>query len=73
MIPALILVFTAIIIMTVSYGKFPFVGVFLAVSFGFYGLFRKKVQVKPLPGLFLETLTLTPPMALDTSLYSYKR
>ena len=60
MIPAVIFATVAIVIMTVGYGQFPLAGVILAASFGFYGLFRKKVQVKPLPGLFLETLTLAP-------------
>jgi len=60
MIPAVFFAAVAILIMTLGYGQFPFVGVILATTFGFYGLFRKKVQVKPLPGLFLETLTLVP-------------
>ncbi|PLX68722.1 MAG: EamA family transporter RarD [Denitrovibrio sp.] len=68
MIPALVFVGTAIAIMTLGYGQFPFAGVTLAVSFGFYGLFRKKVQVKPLPGLFIETLTLVP-IALGYLIY----
>jgi chloramphenicol-sensitive protein RarD len=60
MIPAVLLATTAILIMTFGYGQFPIIGVFLASTFGFYGLFRKKVQVKPMPGLFIEALVLTP-------------
>jgi len=58
--PAVFFAAAGILVMTLGYGKFPFAGVYLAASFGLYGLFRKKVGVKPLPGLFLETLTLTP-------------
>ncbi len=45
----------------VSYGAFPWVALSLAATFGAYGLLRKKVQVKPIPGLFWETLGVTLP------------
>ncbi len=45
----------------VSVGHLPWVALSLAASFGTYGLLRKKVQVKPIPGLFWETLGVTPP------------
>ena len=58
--PSVLFAFAGILVISFGYGKFPFAGVYLALSFGFYGLFRKKAGVKPLPGLFLETLTLAP-------------
>jgi len=58
--PSVLFALAGVLVISAGYGKFPFAGVYLAISFGFYGLFRKKVGVKPLPGLFLETLTLTP-------------
>lgn len=58
--PAVLFALAGVLVITLGYGKFPFAGVYLAVSFGFYGLFRKKAGVRPLPGLFIETLTLTP-------------
>ncbi|NDV19575.1 EamA family transporter RarD [Pseudodesulfovibrio sp. JC047] len=43
-----------------SYGHFPWISLTLAISFAFYGLLRKIASVESLPGLFLETLILTP-------------
>lgn len=44
-----------------AYGRFPWIALSLALTFGSYGLLRKKVQVKPIPGLFWETLGVTLP------------
>ena len=41
-------------------GKLPLVALMLAVSFGFYGLVRKKVAVDSIVGLFIETTILLP-------------
>ncbi len=41
-------------------GESPWIALSLAFSFGFYGLVRKKLGVRPLLGLFWETLLLTP-------------
>ncbi len=46
--------------LTLGYGKFPWVALTLCVSFGVYGLLRKKSRTRPIPGLFLETTLLTP-------------
>jgi len=46
--------------LTFGYGRFPSLAVTLCVSFGLYGLLRKKSGVRPIPGLFLETTLLTP-------------
>ncbi|HEY2140153.1 MAG TPA: EamA family transporter RarD [Chthoniobacterales bacterium] len=46
--------------LTLGYGKFPWLAVTLCVSFGLYGLLRKKSGVRPIPGLFLETALLAP-------------
>ena len=42
--------------MLIGYGRFPFLALTLALTFGFYALVRKTAQVKPLPGLFVEVL-----------------
>ena len=39
----------------------PWVSLFLAVTFGSYGLMRKKLPVGSIPGLFVETLLLSAP------------
>lgn len=41
-------------------GVFPWLGLSLAVTFGFYGLLRKLARVESAPGLFVETLILSP-------------
>jgi chloramphenicol-sensitive protein RarD len=44
-------------------GSLPWVALFLALTFGFYGLLRKRAPVDPINGLFVETL-ITAPLAL---------
>src|SRR5437868_13198969 len=46
--------------LTLGYGKFPWIAVILCLSFGVYGLLRKKSGTRPIPGLFLATTLLTP-------------
>jgi chloramphenicol-sensitive protein RarD len=41
-------------------GRFPWIALTLAVTFGFYGLLRKRSNLGPLVGLTLETLLLVP-------------
>ena len=43
-----------------AYGQFPWISLALAVSFGTYGMLRKLSDVESMPGLFLETLVLSP-------------
>lgn len=45
----------------VNYGRVPWIALTLALSFGFYGLIRKKVAVQPMPGLLLEMMILSLP------------
>jgi chloramphenicol-sensitive protein RarD len=46
--------------LTFGYGRFPWIAVLLCVSFGFYGLLRKKSGTAAIPGLFIETILLLP-------------
>ena len=50
-----------VVYLTVYYGEFPWIALTLAVTFGFYGLIRKVVQVGSLVGLTVETLLLSIP------------
>lgn len=50
-----------VLYLTVFYGRFPWVSIALAFSFGFYGLIRKMAPVGPLIGLTIETLLLAVP------------
>lgn len=47
-------------IMTIEYGKVPWVALSLALSFGLYGLFKKLVNAESIVGLGVETLLITP-------------
>ena len=57
---SVILALVGVLNLTFGYGKFPWLAITLCVSFGLYGLLRKKSGVRPIPGLFLETTLLTP-------------
>ena len=57
---SVMLALVGVLNLTFGYGKFPWLAVTLCVSFGLYGLLRKKSGVRPIPGLFLETALLTP-------------
>jgi chloramphenicol-sensitive protein RarD len=47
--------------LTIQYGKLPWISLYLAFSFGFYGLIRKVAPVGALIGLTVETLLLLLP------------
>ncbi len=57
---ALVLAFIGVAIMTYRFGAIPWVALTLAVTFAFYGLIKKFLQVEAVAGLALETLLLTP-------------
>ena len=52
---------TGVIYSLAAYGTLPIFGLSLAFSFAFYGYCRKRIQVAPMPGLFVETLILMVP------------
>lgn len=51
----------AVLYLTIGYGRFPWMALFLAFSFGFYGLIRKMAATGALVGLSVETLLLSVP------------
>lgn len=55
-----ILATAAILVQVVSFGHIPWIGPVLALSFGFYGYFRKMAPVDSLDGLLVETAILFP-------------
>src|SRR4051812_10350134 len=57
---SVLLAFAGVLNLTFGYGRLPWLALTLCVSFGLYGLLRKKSGVRPIPGLFLETTLLTP-------------
>ena len=50
----------AVAAQAVAFGRIPWIGLTLAVTFGFYGFFRKKAPVDSLDGLLIETVLLFP-------------
>jgi chloramphenicol-sensitive protein RarD len=50
----------AVAVKTIELGHFPWIAPTLALSFGFYGYFRKRVDVDALDGLTVETWILFP-------------
>ena len=57
---SVMLALVGVLNLTFGYGRLPWLAITLCVSFGLYGLLRKKSGVRPIPGLFLETTLLTP-------------
>lgn len=57
---SLLLAAVGVLLLTIQYGRFPWVAMLLALTFGSYGLLRKIVTVDSLTGLTVETLLLGP-------------
>jgi chloramphenicol-sensitive protein RarD len=57
---SVLLALLGVLNLTLGYGQFPWIAVFLCVSFGLYGLLRKKSGTAAIPGLFIETILLLP-------------
>ena len=57
---SVILAFTGIAILGLSYGRVPIIALVLSFSDGFYGLLRKKLPVDATTGLAFEAIFLTP-------------
>jgi chloramphenicol-sensitive protein RarD len=51
----------AVAVLTVDYGRPPWIALALAVTFGLYGLMKKLVRVAAAPGLFVETALVVVP------------
>lgn len=49
-----------VVYLTFSYGVFPWISLILALTFGFYGLLKKMVDVSAMFGLAIETMIVTP-------------
>jgi chloramphenicol-sensitive protein RarD len=50
-----------VLIMTFYYGQFPWISIYLAVTWGTYGMLRKKSPLNAVEGLTLETTVLSVP------------
>jgi len=54
----------AVLVLTIDYGRPPWIALALAASFGLYGVMKKLVRVDAAPGLFLETAIVAVPAAV---------
>jgi chloramphenicol-sensitive protein RarD len=54
----------AVVVLTVDYGRPPWIALTLAATFGLYGLMKKVVRVEAAPGLFVETALVVLPAAV---------
>jgi len=57
---ALILATTGVLIITIQYGRIPWIALFLAATFAIYGLTKKIARTDPITGLVLETFIVMP-------------
>jgi chloramphenicol-sensitive protein RarD len=61
----------AVAVLTVDYGRPPWIALTLAATFGLYGLMKKVVRVEAAPGLFVETaLVAVPALAVLVVLHA---
>jgi chloramphenicol-sensitive protein RarD len=61
--------FLGVLNLAIRSGRFPWIALSLAVSFGLYGLVRKKVNINSLHGLLVETGVLLPAGALVLAIW----
>ncbi|MGZ4647767.1 MAG: EamA family transporter RarD [Blastococcus sp.] len=54
----------AVVVLTIDYGRPPWIALGLALTFGLYGLMKKLVKVEAAPGLFVETALVAGPAAV---------
>ena len=54
----------AVAVLTIDYGRPPWIALALAGTFGLYGLMKKLVRVDPAPGLLIETALVAVPAAV---------
>jgi chloramphenicol-sensitive protein RarD len=57
---AILFAIFAIINEIISFGSIPLISISLALTFGFYGMFRKKISLPSVAGLYIETLLISP-------------
>jgi len=57
---AVLLALVGVVYLTISYGKFPWISLLLATTFGLYGLLKKKANLESMPALTVETMMVFP-------------
>jgi chloramphenicol-sensitive protein RarD len=54
------LAIAGVLYMTINYGQFPWISILLALSFAFYGLLKKLLDLDSMNSLFVEVLFILP-------------
>jgi len=54
------LAFTGLLVSIIAYGRVPIISISLALSFGAYGVLKKKANADPNSGIAIESLIITP-------------
>jgi len=57
---AVVLALVGVTYFAISYGKFPWISLLLATTFGLYGLLKKKANLESMPALTVETMMVFP-------------
>ena len=57
---SLLLALLGVMVITIQYGKVPWVALLLAISFGLYGLVKKLSNLTSIMGITMETMMITP-------------
>ncbi len=57
---AVVLALIGVVYFTISYGQFPWISLLLAITFGLYGLLKKKANLESMPALTTETMMVFP-------------
>lgn len=57
---AVVLCFCAVVFEVIQFGSLPWIALILAITFGFYGLVRKKIAVDSFTGMAIETAIMLP-------------
>lgn len=67
---AVALAFFGVALQLIVFGSIPWVSLALAFSFGIYGLIKKKIPMKAVTSLFIETAVLVPPAIIYWCMFS---
>jgi chloramphenicol-sensitive protein RarD len=57
---ALLFALIGVLYLSIDFGQVPWIALYLAFSFGLYGLLKKTSGIEPLPALAIETLIIAP-------------
>ncbi|MFD1206968.1 EamA family transporter RarD [Sporosarcina contaminans] len=57
---AVIVAAIGVLMMTISYGKFPWIAIALALTFALYGFIKKNIKLDAMRGLVIETMFMLP-------------